>query len=168
MSIALFEAKCDILRLSCAGHCRFWQRVTDSHSGRSTSLLHSGHFLGIVNSFSSPILFSTIALTTWGITSPLLSIKTKAPILRLFLFTSSSLWSVALWIVTPPTSTGSKIATGVRAPVRPTCTLISSNLVVACLALNLYAMAHLGCLVVAPNVLWCSRESTLITAPSIS
>ena len=42
--------------------------------------------------------------------------------------TSSSLCSVALVTVTPPTNTGSSRATGVIAPVRPTCTSMPSDL----------------------------------------
>ena len=42
---------------------------------------------------------------------------------------SSSLWSVARETVTPPTSTGSIIAHGLSAPVRPTRILISSSFV---------------------------------------
>src|SRR5204863_8397193 len=41
--------------------------------------------------------------------------------------TSSSLCSVALVTVTPPTNTGFNFATGVMAPVRPTCTPVRSE-----------------------------------------
>ena len=46
--------------------------------------------------------------------------------------------------VTPPICTGSILATGVIAPVRPTWNSTFINLLVACLALNLKAIAQRG------------------------
>src|SRR5579859_5787647 len=43
---------------------------------------------------------------------------------------SSMLWRVALRTVVPPIWTGASIATGVSFPVRPTCTRMSSSLVI--------------------------------------
>ena len=57
---------------------------------------------------------------------------------------SSSLWSVALLTVTPPTSTGSSIAYGTRLPVRPTFTPIFSSFVTAVVGANLKAIAQRG------------------------
>ncbi len=81
---------------------------------------------------------------------------------------SSSLWSVALETVTPPTSTGSSIAHGLSAPVRPTLIAIFSSFVWAVIGAHLNARAHLGREWSAPRIACCSSESTLITIPSIS
>ena len=63
--------------------------------------------------------------TTWGITSPALCIFIVSPILISFLIISSSLCNVAFETTTPPTVTGCTFATGVMAPVLPTCIAIS-------------------------------------------
>ena len=57
---------------------------------------------------------------TCGITSPALWIIIVSPILISFLLISSSLCNVAFDTTTPPTVTGSTLATGVIAPVLPT------------------------------------------------
>ena len=57
---------------------------------------------------------------------------------------SSALWSVARPMVAPAISTGSRMAVGVRAPVRPTPTSIFRTTVVARWAGNLYATAQRG------------------------
>ena len=81
---------------------------------------------------------------------------------------SSSLCNVARLTVLPLTNTGSSAATGVRIPVRPTWTLISSNFVSTRSAAYLYAIAHRGDLAVKPSCSRCTSASTLITAPSVS
>src|ERR1035437_2681289 len=101
-------------------------------------------------------------------TSPERSTTTSSPIWRPRRSISSSLWSVARETVTPPTSTGLRQATGVRAPVRPTWTSMASTVVVACRAGYLYAMAQRGALAVKPSWRCCSTESTLTTTPSMS
>ena len=85
-----------------------------------------------------------------------------------FLRISSSLWSVARLIVMPESLTGSSTATGVRAPVRPTWTRMSSRQVVAWRAGNLNEIAQRGALAVAPSARRCSEELTLNTTPSAS
>ena len=66
-----------------------------------------------------------------GITSPARCRRTWSP-MRISLRTiSSSLCRVALDTTTPPTLTGTRRATGVNAPVRPTCISISCRMVVA-------------------------------------
>src|SRR3569833_1510012 len=60
--------------------------------------------------------------------------------------TSSSLCSVALETVTPPTNTGCRRAVGVIAPVRPTCTSMAVTAVMASSAGNLCARAQRGAL----------------------
>ena len=67
-----------------------------------------------------------------------------SPILISFLIISSSLCNVALDTTTPPIFTGSTLATGVSAPVLPTCISILKIFVFALFAENLCAIAHLG------------------------
>ena len=74
---------------------------------------------------------------------------------------SSSLCRVALVTVTPPTNTGLSRATGVIAPVRPTCTSMSSNVVVASSAGNLCARAKRGARATKPSSFCAGSESTL-------
>jgi hypothetical protein len=81
---------------------------------------------------------------------------------------SSSLCSVARETVTPPTSTGSSIAQGFSAPVRPTRIAILSSFVCAVIGAHLNARAQRGRSWSAPSRRCCSSESTLITIPSIS
>ncbi len=64
--------------------------------------------------------FDATTLITCGITSPARRTITVSPIMRPRRAISSMLCSVALLTVTPPTNTGSRRATGVTAPVRPT------------------------------------------------
>jgi hypothetical protein len=72
--------------------------------------------------------------------------------------TSSSLCSVALVTVTPPTKTGFSRATGVIAPVRPTWTSMPSTSVSASSAGNLWAMAKRGARETKPSRS-CQREA---------
>ena len=81
---------------------------------------------------------------------------------------SSSLWSVALETVTPPTSTGSSSAHGLSAPVRPTRMWILRSVVIAVVGAHLNARAQRGRSCSAPRRCCWSNESTLITTPSIS
>ena len=81
---------------------------------------------------------------------------------------SSSLWSVACETVTPPTSTGSSCAHGLRLPVRPTRMWILFSLVCAVIGAHLNARAQRGRSCSAPSRRCWSSESTLITIPSIS
>ncbi len=74
---------------------------------------------------------SMSAPTTSGITSPARRTITVSPMRMSLRRTSSSLCSVAFVTVAPPTNTGSRRATGVIAPVRPTCTSIASSFVSA-------------------------------------
>ena len=70
--------------------------------------------------------------------------------------------------VTPLTTFGVSIATGVKAPVRPTCTVMSSTSVSTCRAAYLNAIAQRGALAVNPSRRWCGMLSTFSTTPSIS
>jgi hypothetical protein len=82
--------------------------------------------------------------------------------------TSSALCRVARAIVEPATSTGSNDASGVSAPVRPTCTEMSRSTVVFSSGGNLKAIAHLGAFAVKPSSSCTAKESTFTTTPSIS
>ena len=68
----------------------------------------------------------------------------------------------------PETSTGSSIATGVTAPVRPTLTSIPRTTVSARSAGNLKAIAQRGNFAVTPSSRRWAKASTLITSPSTS
>ncbi len=74
---------------------------------------------------------------------------------------SSSLCSVALVTVTPPTNTGFRRATGVSAPVRPTWTSISSTSVICSSAGYLCAIAKRGARETKPSCSCQSRRFTL-------
>ena len=67
---------------------------------------HDGQFNGNLNSFEFLPLFFKSTETTWGITSPALSIRTVSPIRISFRFISSSLCKVAFDTKTPPILTG--------------------------------------------------------------
>ena len=58
--------------------------------------------------------------STCGMTSPARRTMTSSPTRRSLRATSSSLWSVASFTVTPPTWTGSSTANGCRSPNLPT------------------------------------------------
>ncbi len=77
-------------------------------------------------------------------TSPARCTITQSPMRMSLRLISSSLWSVAFCTTTPPTVTGSSLATGVSAPVRPTWMSMSRRIVVACSAGNLCATAQRG------------------------
>src|SRR5450756_1133105 len=146
----------------------FVHLVMTSPSSRTTLAPHTGHFPGILNGFSLPVLSSTMTFTTSGITSPALWTSTLSPMRTSFLFTSSSLCSVACETVEPATKTGSSTATGVRAPVLPTPTWMSTTVVVFSSGGNLKAIAQRGLLLVAPRAICWSNELTFMTTPSIS
>ena len=77
-------------------------------------------------------------------TSPARRTITVSPMRMSLRAISSSLCSVALETTTPPTVTGSSLAAGVSAPVRPTWISMSSSLVVTSSAGNLCAIAQRG------------------------
>ena len=91
-----------------------------SSSDFTTGEPQAGQEDGILNLTKSSFLCSLTDDTTSGITSPARLTITVSPIRISFLLTSSSLCKVALDTITPPTATGSNLATGVKAPVRPT------------------------------------------------
>ena len=97
----------------------------------------------------------------FGMTSPARSTTTESPTRTSKRFISSSLCKVAFETTTPPTVTGSTLATGVIAPVLPTWKSIDSIVVIAFSDENLYAIAHRGELDVFPNLDWSSKLLTL-------
>ena len=99
----------------------FSQRHTTSSSGRTSRLPHDGHSSGIAQGSDRSARSGSTTFTTFGMTSPPFSIRTRSPTRMSFRATSSALWRVALAMVDPASRTGSSTATGVTAPVRPTC-----------------------------------------------
>ena len=152
ISIALRLAKCLSRSSRCASQVKPpVQRRTASPSGRIAGCWQTGHVSGKMKSRSLPSRRDSITRTIWGITSPARCRITLSP-MRIFLRrTSSSLCKVAFDTVTPPTSTGSRRATGVKAPVLPTCMSISRSVVSACSAANLCAMAQRGARLTCPS-----------------
>ena len=80
----------------------------------------------------------------------------------------SALWSEARLTVVPAMSTGSRLATGVTVPVRPTWYDTDRKMVEALSALNLYAIAQRGDLAVYQSFSCSFSESTFITTPSVA
>ena len=152
MSMARREAKCEIACLRCAGQNRPpVHRAIASSSCFKICEPHSGQTVGISKRRALDGRRSSNTPTTSGITSPALRTLTVSPTCTSLRRTSSSLCKVALVTVTPPTNTGCKRATGVMAPVRPTCTVISSTTVNASCAGNLCAIAQRGARETKPN-----------------
>ncbi len=168
MSMARREAKWRTDSRTRAGQDGLTQREMTSPSGRNTAEPQTGHFEGQANGFSRPVRRSFMTETTWGMTSPLRSMRTWSPTRTSLRRSSSSLWRVERLIVVPESLTGSSTATGVRAPVRPTWTTMSLTRVVAWRAGNLKAAAQRGDLAVNPRASRWAAELTLRTMPSAS
>ena len=130
---------------------------------------HAGHDVGgdvttVLDDEGTPSANPVIR----GMTSPARSTTTLAPTYKPFRAASSKLCSVALPTVAPPSSTGgSSVATGVSAPVRPTCTSTPASVVTAVSAGNLCATAHRGARASEPSLLRKPASSTLYTTPSM-
>ena len=107
------------------------QRSATSPSRRATGAPQAGQRSGIENSRSAPVRFSLRTAAMAGMTSPAFSTRTWSPMRMSLRRMSSSLWSVARAIVEPQSRTARSSATGVRTPVRPTCTVIASTTVSA-------------------------------------
>ncbi len=162
MSIARRLAKCSSDCLRCAGQTRPpVQRATASSASRITAEPHSGHSAGIAKTVACAGRRSCTTRTTSGITSPARRTTTVSPTRTSLRRTSSSLCSVALVTVTPPTNTGASRATGVIAPVRPTWTSMPATTVVVSSAGNLCAIAKRGARDTKPSRRCASRSSTL-------
>ena len=134
-----------------AGQDVFSQREMTSPSGRKTFEPQTGQRLGKANALAPRGRRSFITETTLGMTSPLRSTRTSSPTRMSLRRSSSSLCRVDRLTVVPDRRTGSSTATGVRAPVRPTWTMMSRSFVVAWRAGNLKATAPRGALAVDPR-----------------
>ena len=162
MSIARRDAKC-------SSACLRWaaqnsppvQRLIASPSGFSTAEPQTGQLDGMLNSTVPGGRRSGTVRATSGITSPARRTTTVSPTRTSLRRTSSSLWRVALVTVTPPTNTGFRRATGVSAPVRPTCTSMPASSVSASSAGNLCASANRGARDTKPSRCWSVIASTL-------
>ena len=138
-------AKCNNACLRCAGqNSPPLQRHIASSGCLETCAPHTGQVRGILNSRTSTGRRSSRTRATSGMTSPARRTLTVSPMRISLRRNSSSLCSVALVTVTPPTNTGARRATGVNAPVRPTCTSMSRTVVNASSAGNLCARAKRG------------------------
>src|SRR2546421_5695150 len=118
---------------------------------RTRAVRHDVHLFGNLHTFALDGRLERTGPTTSGITSPARRTMTVSPSRTSLRLTSSSLCSVAVLTVTPPTNTGSRKANGVTIPVRPVWTPISRSRVVRSSGGNLYAMAQRGAWLVAPN-----------------
>src|SRR3712207_1768466 len=106
MSIAPRPAKWNSHSMFCDGHpARFghFQYAPDLTS----AVLHDGHVFGNRHGFAPFGRFVGTGPTTSGMTSPARRTITVSPFRTSLRLTSSSLCSVAVPTVTPPTNTGS-------------------------------------------------------------
>ncbi len=90
-----------------------------------TGVSQTGQRVGILKRPPRRAPASSTRSSTWGMTSPARWIRTLSPFRTSRRLISSRLWSEARETVTPPTSTGRSMATGVSFPVRPTCMTMS-------------------------------------------
>src|SRR5207248_9874140 len=145
MSMAPRDANANSHSMPCDGQPRlFGHRHADSPSGRTSGVLHDGHVFGNRHRRELFGRFDGTGPTPSGMTSPARRTITVSLGRTSLRFTSSSLCSVAVRTVTPPTNTGSSCAKGVTTPVRPVCTKMFSRRVVRSSGGNLYAIAHRG------------------------
>ena len=91
---------------------------------------------------------------TFGIISAAFFINTLSPILTSSRLISSKLCKLARETTLPARFTGSNTATGVIAPVFPTPSSMSFNVVEISSGGNLNAVAHLGAREVYPSSFW--------------
>ena len=147
MSKALRDTKCFSRSTRCAGQISPpVQRLTASTLpvigliSRTAWLPQAGQTSGKTNRFAPLGRFSSTDPRICGMTSPARCTITVSPMRTSLRAISSSLCSVAFCTTTPPTVTGSSLATGVSAPVRPTWISMSRRMVVAFSAGNLWAM----------------------------
>ena len=168
MSIAPRETKCVRLSKPRPGQARLGQRWRTSPSGFSTGVPQRGQCAGIFHGGLRSAPSGMCGPTTCGITSPARCTITVSPMRMSLRLMSSSLCSVAIDTVTPPTTTGSSTANGLSAPVRPTLTPMSRSVVRAVVGANLKAIAQRGSRLTEPSRRCCSKLDTLTTAPSMS
>ena len=168
ISMASLLTKCAMRSTICALQSILTHLQTASVLSLTKAVAQTGQWVGNTIFFSIPVLRLAMEWTICGMTSPARSIITVSPKSKSFSMIYSWLWMEILETVTPPIATGFNLATGVTAPVLPTWNSTCSKTVVACLALNLNAIAHLGWCDVMPNFSCKAKSLTLITKPSIS
>ena len=112
MSIAPRETKCFISCQARAGQSRLGHWVKMLSAGLTVGVSQKGQRSGGRGSGGRFLCSATCGAgeTTCGITSPALTTITSSPSRMSLRTMSSSLWSVAILIVTPPTSTGARTA----------------------------------------------------------
>ena len=81
ISNANFDEKCSILPFICSGQDKFLHLKIASFLDLWVACLQAGQMLGIVNVEDPRGRFFKITFTTFGMTSPALSINTVSPIL---------------------------------------------------------------------------------------
>ncbi len=153
-----------------SGQSRFGQRVNTAPSGLTVGVAHEGHLAG-GRGTGARSGFSTACgagESTCGITSPARRTITSSPGRTSLRARSSSLCSVAIFTVTPPTWTGSRRANGCRSPNLPTFQSTSCSVVTAVVGGNFQAIAQRGSRPTTPRRRCSSTSSTLTTTPSIS
>ncbi len=168
MSSAPRDTKCLSSSAPRLGQRGFTHRCWASPSGFAIGWSQAGQRSGMRNTCASSGRRSSTGPTTCGITSPARWTITVSPMRTSLRWMFSSLCSVASLTMTPPTSTGSRIAYGFSAPVRPTLTPMSSSFVVRVVAGNLNATAQRGSRPTEPSARCIANESTFTTTPSIS
>ena len=153
-----------------SGHSRLGQRVKTDPSGLIVGVPQAGHSAGGTGGFarSSRSRACGAGETTCGMTSPARRTITSSPTRMSLRCRSSSLCSVALRTVTPPTCTGSSTANGCRSPNLPTFHSIPCRVVTAVVGANFQAIAQRGSRPTTPRRRCISIWSTFTTTPSIS
>ena len=131
MSMAWREAKCRRRCSIWAGQDALGHRRSTSPSGLTAFVPHTGQASGGTQGVVPAGRFSSTTRTTLGMTSPPFSMSTVSPTRTSLRATSSSLCRVARLTVEPARKTGSRMATGVSLPVRPTNTSIARTTVAA-------------------------------------
>ena len=131
-----------------------WPRPRPARAARRTRGTSSGTSNGLV--FGGRL--ATTGPTTSGMTSPARRTTTVSPGRTSLRSTSSSLCSVAMPTLAPPTNTGSSTANGVARPVRPMLTMMSRRIVVFSSGGNLYAIAQRGARDVKPISSRCASD----------
>ena len=133
-----------------AGQLLLMQRVAASSPSLTRVEPHSGQHSGSCTGCAPAGRRSGRTLTTSGMISPALRTTTVSPMCRSSSAMRSALCSVARLTLVPARATGSNSATGVTAPVRPTCTVTRSRRLGASSAGNFSAIAQRGAFWVNP------------------
>ena len=151
-----------------AGQLLLMQRVAASLSSRTKVEPHSGQWSGRSRGTAPSGRSSGSTRTTSGMISPALRTTTVSPRCRSSSAMRSALCRVARLTLVPARATGSNSATGVTAPVRPTCTTSFSSLLGASSAGYFRAMAQRGAFWVVPASSCRRRSLSFTTTPSVA